>query len=120
MRKAIAREARVGARNVSNVETILQLAHPKLIIALQQGRLTIHRAVQFCKLPKARQFEQFMHYSEERKMNMVIRQAIRRPKKGLGGKEPNILITLELSRLSQRLIPVTIPQVSLSETSLGC
>ena len=39
-----------------------------------------NRAIQFCKLPRAEQLEQFIRYSEERATNKVIRQSIARPK----------------------------------------
>ena len=80
VRQEIARAAGVGARNVSNVRTILQTAHPRLKEALRDGTLTINRAIQFCKLPWAQQLEQFIRYSEERATNKVIRQSIARPK----------------------------------------
>jgi hypothetical protein len=48
--------------------------------ALRDGTLTINRAIQFCKLPRAEQLEQFIRYSEERATNKVIRQSIARPK----------------------------------------
>lgn len=80
MRQEIARAAGVCARNVSNVKTILQTAHPRLKEALRDGTLTINRAIQFCKLPRAEQLEQFIRYSEERATNKVIRQSIARPK----------------------------------------
>lgn len=70
------------ARNVSNVKTILQTAHPRLIEALMEGRLRISRAVHWCKLPKAQQVEQFTNYLWERATYKVIRQSIGRPKKG--------------------------------------
>jgi hypothetical protein len=79
VRQQIARAAGVGARNVSNVRTILQTAHPRLKEALRDGTLTINRAIQFCKLPRAEQLEQFIRYSEERATNKVIRQSIARP-----------------------------------------
>ena len=44
------------------------------------GTLTINRAMQFCKLPRAEQLEQFIRYSEERATNKVIRRSIARPK----------------------------------------
>ena len=53
VRKEIARTAGVGDRNVSNVRTILQRAHPILVGALKEGALSINRAHQLCKLPKA-------------------------------------------------------------------
>ena len=80
VRQEIARAAGVGARNVSNVRTILQTAHSRLIGALQEGTLTINRAVQFCKFPRADQLEQFIRYSEEHATNKVIRRSIARPK----------------------------------------
>jgi len=42
--------------------------------------LTINGAVQFCKLPRAEQLEQFIRYSEERATNKVIRRSIPQPK----------------------------------------
>jgi hypothetical protein len=80
VRQEIARAAGVGERNVSNVRTILQRAHPILIGALKEGTLTISRASQFCSLPKAEQVELFIRYSEERATNRVVRQSIRPPK----------------------------------------
>jgi hypothetical protein len=80
VRKEIARAAGVGDRNVSNVRTILQRAHPRLIEALRNGTLRINRAIQFCKLPRAAQLEQFIRYSEERATNRVIRRSIPQPK----------------------------------------
>ncbi len=77
VRQEIARAAGVGARNVSNVKTILQTAHPRLMEALRDGMLTINRAVQWCRLPKVQQLEQFTRYSWERATNKVIRQFTR-------------------------------------------
>jgi hypothetical protein len=81
VRQQIAGAAGVGTRNVSNVKTILRNAHPRLIAALLNGTLTINRAMQFCKLPKAEQLEHFIRHSEERETNKVIRRSITRPKK---------------------------------------
>jgi hypothetical protein len=47
---------------------------------LRDGRLTINRAIQFCKLPRAEQLEQFIRHSEERATNRVIRRSIPQPK----------------------------------------
>jgi hypothetical protein len=80
VRKEIARAAGVGDRNVSNLRTIIQRAHPTLIGALKEGTLSINRAVQLCNLPKTRQLEQFIRYSEERATNRVIRRSVARPK----------------------------------------
>jgi hypothetical protein len=83
VRQKIANSAGPGAcaRNVANVETILKVAHPRLKEALQDGTLTIHRAIQFCKLSRPEQLEQFICYSEERATNKVIRQIIAQRKK---------------------------------------
>jgi hypothetical protein len=80
VRQEIARVAGVGARSVSNIKTIREIAHPRLEEALRDGTLTIDRAIQFCKLPRAEQLEQFIRYSEERATNRVIRRTIARPK----------------------------------------
>jgi hypothetical protein len=80
VRKEIARAAGVGGRNVSNVRTIIQRAHPTLIEALKEGTLSINRAIQLCNFPKTQQLEQFIRYSEERATNMVIRRSVARPK----------------------------------------
>jgi hypothetical protein len=81
VRQEIASAAGVGARNVSNVKTILKNAHPRLIAALLNGTLTINGAMPFCKLPKAEQLEHFIRHSEERETNKVIRRSITRSKK---------------------------------------
>jgi hypothetical protein len=81
VRQEIARAAGVGARNVSNVKTILQTAHPRLIEALRDGTLTINRAIRWCREPKAQQVEQFTQYTLERATSKVIRQSIGRLKK---------------------------------------
>jgi hypothetical protein len=82
VRKEIARAAGVGDRNVSNVRTIIQRAHPTLIRALKEGKLSINCAIQLCNLPKTQQLEQFIRYSEERATNKVIRRSVPRPKEG--------------------------------------
>jgi hypothetical protein len=79
VRKEIARAAGVGGRNVSNVKTILQTAHPRVIDALGHGTLSIHRALQWCGLPKKQQLEQLTRYMWEHARSKVIRQTIVRP-----------------------------------------
>jgi hypothetical protein len=79
VRHEVARLAGVGCRNVSNVKTILQVAHPRIIGALTDGSLKIHRAMQFCKLPRGEQLEQFIRHSAERATNKVIHRAIVQP-----------------------------------------
>jgi len=81
VRQEIANAAGVGPRNVTNVKTILKVAHPRLIEALRDGTLTINGAIQLCKLPRGEQLEQFIRYSEERATQKVIRRSLPRPKK---------------------------------------
>jgi hypothetical protein len=80
VRQEIASAASVCPRNVSNVKTLLETAHPRLIEALRDGTLKINRAIQFCKLLRAEQLEHFIRYSEERITNKVIRQSTAQPK----------------------------------------
>jgi hypothetical protein len=47
---------------------------------LKEGTLSINRAHQLCKLPKVKQLEQFVSYSEDRATNRVIRRSIPQPK----------------------------------------
>jgi len=100
VRQEIANFAGPGAcaRNVSNVKTILQTAHPRLIEALTDGGLRINRAVPWCKLPKAEQVEQFTNYLWERATNKIIRQSIGRPKKD----ESNLDLCPVLDALQQQ------------------
>jgi hypothetical protein len=86
-REEIALVARVSARNVSKVKTILQTGHPNVICALQDGMITIHRAVQWCKQPKEEQAQQLIEYISEHETNQVIRQTIARLK-GKAGIDP--------------------------------
>jgi len=80
VRREIARVAGVCDRNVANVRTILKVAHPRLIEALRNSTPKNNRAIQFCKLPRAEQLEQFIRYSTECATNKVIRRSITRPK----------------------------------------
>jgi hypothetical protein len=80
VRQQVADIAGVCPRNVGNVEAILEIAHSTLIEALGNGTLKINRAIQFCKLPRAAQLEQFIRYIEERATNRVIRRSIPQPK----------------------------------------
>lgn len=76
VRQEIARAAGVGMRNVSNVKVILKESAPQIIEALQDGQITIHRALQWCSLSRTQQVEQFTRYSVERTTNKVIRQTL--------------------------------------------
>jgi hypothetical protein len=104
VRQVIARAAGPGgcARNVSNVKTILQFAHPRLIEALTDDRLRISPAVSWCKLPKAEQFERFIRYTEDRAISKVIRLSIARPKDEKIGPDVVTLLDTIQCRETQR------------------
>jgi hypothetical protein len=76
VRQQVADMAGACPRNVGNVETILENGHPRLIDALVSGTLKINRAIQFCKLPRTEQLEEFIRYSEERATSKVIRRCL--------------------------------------------
>jgi hypothetical protein len=93
VRREIARAAGTGARNVSNVERILEVAHPRLLDALREGTLTINRAIEFCRLPRNEQLDRFIEYSTERATNKVIRCATKRSKENQDN--PDAVIVLD-------------------------
>ena len=75
VRQEIAYLAGVCPRNVSKVKTILKKAHA-IDRGLQNGMVTIHRALQLCRLPMAEQIEQLSRYFNERSSSKTTRQAI--------------------------------------------
>jgi hypothetical protein len=87
VRQEIAKVAGVCPRNVSNAKTILQIAHPCLISALQEATPSINGAMRFCKSSRAEQSQQFVRYSEERATSKVIRKAIAQAKAKVTGPE---------------------------------
>jgi hypothetical protein len=78
VREEISHVAGVSARNVSNVRTILEKAHPRILEALRDGLLKINRAVHWCNLPKTKQMEEFIRFVSERGTNKVINQTMGR------------------------------------------
>ena len=56
------------------MKTILNSAHPHIIGALQTGSLRIHRAWNWCRLPKLQQEEEFASYEEERNRRKILRE----------------------------------------------
>lgn len=74
VRQQIAMLAGTGVGNVTKVETILERAHPSIIVALQNALLSIHRAWQWCKLSKMEQKEEFARYEEERTRRKLQRE----------------------------------------------
>jgi hypothetical protein len=93
-RREVAGLAGVGARNVSHVKMILGKAHPRLIDALQDGTLSIHRAVQLCNLSRNQQMEQFICGKVERATSKVTRQAIVLPRVEGPGKDASAVLKL--------------------------
>jgi hypothetical protein len=81
VREELGRVAGVGARTVSNVERILELAAPAIKQALCDGVLSVNRALPLCQLPWAEQLAQFTHDSLERANNKVIQKRIARLQK---------------------------------------
>jgi hypothetical protein len=80
VRQEIADAAGVGARNVCSVKNILEMGHPHIIKALQDGLLSINRALQMCKQIKPIQADRLLEYISERENKKVIRQVITRLK----------------------------------------
>jgi hypothetical protein len=74
VRQEIAKVAGTGTGNVSKVKAIRQSSHPNIIVGLQNGPLRIHRAWQWCKLPKLQQQEEFARYEEERFRRKLVRE----------------------------------------------
>ena len=79
VREQIARVAGACPRYVSNVKSILNTAHPRVIAALRDGRITINRAMGLSELTKAEQIERLTRYTEDREINKVIRHSVTRP-----------------------------------------
>jgi hypothetical protein len=98
VRQQVADMAGVCPRNVGNVETILEIAHPTLIEALGSGTLRINRAMQFCKSPHAEQLVEFIRYSEERATSTVIRRSLVQPQKGDISIDPGTVLEALHSR----------------------
>jgi len=61
--------------------------------ALQEGTLTINRAIEFCKLARNEQLDQFIGYSTERATNKIIRCSTKRSKDN--HDNPEALIVLD-------------------------
>ena len=84
VRQEIANLAGTGTSNVGKVEAILERAHPNIIVALQNGSLSIHRAWQWCKLSRMQQKEEFARYEEECTRRKILREfSVGQPKVSL-------------------------------------
>ena len=98
VRQQIADIAGVCARNVGNVEAILETAHPSLIDALGRGSLKINRAMQLCSLSHSEQLAEFIRFSEERAISRVIRHCLMEPRNG----DTNLTLGTVLGALHSR------------------
>jgi hypothetical protein len=76
VRQEIAYLAGACPRNVSKVKSILDKGHPRLIEACRSGLVTVHRALQICRLPENSQVEGFSRYLNERSSGKTTRQSI--------------------------------------------
>ena len=74
VRQEIANLAGTGTGNISKVEAIVERAHPNIVVALQNGLLSIHQAWKWCKLSKAQQKEEFARHEEERTRRKILRE----------------------------------------------
>jgi hypothetical protein len=102
VRQEIAYLAGACPRNISKVKTILRKAHVRLIEACQTGIVTIHRALQLCRLPMAEQIEQFSRYLNERSSGKTTRQAINVLRTEKMAPEPGVLLRALLRRETQK------------------
>jgi hypothetical protein len=118
VRQEIARIAQVGARGVSNAKKILEAAHPRLIAALRDGRLTINAAIQLCKLSKARQVEEFARRLEDAAIGKVIRRWVAPPQQVRDS--PDVVTILDALRRQEARHPgsVVVQASELSHTTI--
>lgn len=60
--------------NAGKVETILCLAHPNVIAALQNGSLKIDSGWSWCKLRKLEQLDEFARREERRTQRKILQE----------------------------------------------
>lgn len=98
VRQEIAYLAGACPRNITKVKTILRKAHFRLIEACQTGIVTIHRALQLCRLPMAEQIEQLSRYLNERSSGKATRQSIETLRMEKIGPKAGVLLRALLQR----------------------
>jgi hypothetical protein len=98
VRQEIAYLAGACPRNISKVKTILSKAHFRLIEACQTGIVTIHCALQLCRLPMAEQIEQLSRYLNERSSGKATRQYIEAFRMEKIGPKAGVLLRALLHR----------------------
>jgi hypothetical protein len=76
VREEIAYLAGASPRNVSKAKAIIGKGHQRLIEACQSGLVTIHRALQLCRLSEDQQVNGLVSYLNERSSGKTTRQAI--------------------------------------------
>jgi len=102
VREEIAYLADACPRNVSKVKTILKNAHSQLIEACRTGVVTIHRALQLCRLPMAEQIEPLSRYLNERSSGKTIRQAVNQLRMEKMAPNPDVLLRALLQQETQK------------------
>jgi hypothetical protein len=98
VRQEIAYLAGACPRNISKVKTILSKAHFRLIEACQTGIVTIHCALQLCRLPMAEQIEQLSRYLNERSSGKATRRYIEAFRMEKIGPKAGVLLRALLHR----------------------
>jgi hypothetical protein len=102
VREEIAYLADACPRNVSKVKIILKNAHSQLIEACRTGVVTIHRALQLCRLPMAEQIEPLSRYLNERSSGKTIRQAVNQLRMEKMAPNPDVLLRALLQQETQK------------------
>ena len=102
VREEIAYLAGACPRNVSKVKTILKNAHSRLIEACRTGVVTIHRALQLCRLPMAKQVESLSRYLNERSSGKTIRQGVNQLRMEKMAPNPDVLLRALLQQEAQK------------------
>ncbi|MFL6388350.1 MAG: hypothetical protein ACJ71U_12780 [Terriglobales bacterium] len=98
VRREIAYLAGACPRNISKVKIILRNAHFRLREACQAGIVTIHRALQLCRLPMAEQIEQLSRFLNERSSGKTTRQSIETLRVEKIGPKAGVLLQALLHR----------------------
>ena len=81
VRIEIARIAQSGSRNVSKAKHILANAYPRIIDALLEGSLSIHKGFNLSSLPREEQREKYEKHCLEREVGRVVSKALNKMEK---------------------------------------
>jgi hypothetical protein len=95
VRQEIARIVGVGARNVSKVKHILAHAHPRIIEALIEARLSINKGFYFSSLPRGEQKELYEKHCLDRAVGRVISETMNKMEKSIDIDVSRVLDSLK-------------------------